>query len=179
VRGSIRAWLPATAVAALLAVALGAAAYFSFVRGSGGFGPSPSPSADIHSKEAVIAAVKHYYDVEAQARKTGNADLIDPVTIGHASLASQNFRAYVAEQAAQGKRSVVVHNYFADWHVAIDRDKATATYSFWLAGHDTDLSGKAIEPDNTTSRGLYRMRLQLTRGIWLVAERDLLQDNVR
>jgi hypothetical protein len=174
----VRAWLPATAVAAVLAVGLGAAAYFTLARGSAGPAPAPSPIVDIHSKEAVMAAVRHYYDVEAEARKTGNADLIDPVTIGHESLASQNFHAYIAEQAAQGKRSVVVRNYFRDWQVAINKDQSTATYTFWLAGHDTDLSGKAIEPDNTTTRGSYRMRLQLSGRLWLAVERDLLKDNV-
>ena len=136
-RGSVRAWLPATAVAVVLAVGLGVAAYFSLVRGSAGSTPAPNPSVDIHSKEAVMAAVRRYYQVEAEARKTGNADLIDPVTTGHASLASQNFHAYVAEQAAQSKRSVVVRNYFRDWQVAVDSEQATATYTFWLTGHWT------------------------------------------
>jgi hypothetical protein len=166
-------------VAAVLALGLGAAAYFTFARGSAGSGPVPSPSVDIHSKEAVMAAVRHYYQVEADARKTGNADLIDPVTTGHASLASQNFHAFVAEQAAQGKRSAVVRNYFRDWQVGISSDKATVTYTFWLTGHDTDLSGNSIEPDNTTTKGSYRMLLRLTGAHWLAVERDLLKDSVR
>ena len=75
-RGSVRGWVPATVVAVLLAVGIGTAAYFTLGRGTGG-SVSPTPSVDLHSKEAVMAAVRNYYDVEAEARKTGNADLID------------------------------------------------------------------------------------------------------
>ena len=86
----MRGWVPATVVAVLLAVGIGTAAYFTLGRGTGG-SVSPTPSVDLHSKEAVMAAVRHYYDVEAEARKTGNADLIDAVTIGHNSIASRTF----------------------------------------------------------------------------------------
>lgn len=178
-RGSVRAWLPATAVAAFLAVGLGAAAYFSFVRGSAGSGPAPSPSTDIHSKEAVMAAVRHYYEVEAEARKTGNADLIDPVTIGHASLASQNFHVFINQQSAKNRRAAIDHNYLSDWAIALSGDHATASYDWWLHGHDTDASsGTAVEPDMTSTKGMYRATLELRAGRWLVAEVQLLQDNV-
>ena len=53
-----------------------------------------------------MAAVRHYYQVEAEARKTGNADLIDPVTTGHSSLASQNFHVFIAEQAANATAGI-------------------------------------------------------------------------
>jgi hypothetical protein len=122
--------------------------------------------------------VKHYYDVEAEARQSGNADLIETVTFGRASLASQNFHAFIAEQTSLGRHGVVLHNYYRDWHVAISGVDATVMYTFWLTGHDTDLSGKPIETDNTTTRGTYRMRLQLVGARWLAVERDLLKDNV-
>ena len=162
----------------VLVIGLGAAAYFTFGRGSAGASPSPTPSVEIHSKEAVIAAVKHYYDVEAEARKTGNADLIDALTVGHTSLASQNFHAFIAEQTALGRRGVVLHNYYRDWQVSVAPEQATVTYTFWLTGHDTDLSGKPVESDNTTSKGSYRMRMRLVRAHWLAVERDLVADNV-
>jgi hypothetical protein len=177
VRGSVKAWVPATVTVLLLAGGIGAAAYYTLGHGTGG-SPSPTPSVDLHSKEAVIAAIKHYYAVEAEARRTGNADLIDAVTIGHNSIASQNFHTFIAEQTASGRRGVVLQNYYADWATKVDRETATAEYKFWLTGYDTDLAGRRVEPDNTTSKGSYRMRLQLTGGYWLVAERDLLQDNV-
>jgi hypothetical protein len=162
-------------VAAALVVGLGAAAYFTFGRGSAGPSPSPTPSLDIHSKEAVMAAIKHYYDVEALARKTGNADLIDSVTIGHASLASQNFHAYVADQAAKGHRSVILESYFADTAIQVSSETATASFTFWLKGHDTDATtGRAVELDNLSRKSHYRMTLQLVQGHWLVVERDLL-----
>jgi hypothetical protein len=173
----VRGWVPATVVAVLLAVGIGTAAYFTLGRGTGG-SVSPTPSVDLHSKEAVMAAVRNYYDVEAEARKTGNADLIDAVTIGHNSIASQNFHVFIAELTAKGKRSVVVQNYYAGWTVEIAGATATVNYKFWLRGHDTDLSGKPVEPDNNTSKGSYRMRLQVVGGQWLAVERNLLQDNV-
>jgi hypothetical protein len=178
-RGAFRAWLPATVVAGVLVIGLGAAAYFTFGRGSVGASPSPIPSVEIHSKEAVIAAVKHYYDVEAEARKTGNADLIDPVTIDHASIASQNFHAFIAEQTAKGKRSVTANNYYQDWAVSVRGDTAEANFTFWAKGHDVDLkTGQPLEADVTTSKGRYLMKLQLRTGAWLAVERQLLRDNV-
>jgi len=93
-------------VAVLLAVGIGTAAYFTLGRGTGG-SVSPTPSVDLHSKEAVMAAVRNYYDVEAEARKTGNADLIDPVTLGHTSLASQNF--HVLHCSAGSRQSPLHH----------------------------------------------------------------------
>jgi hypothetical protein len=161
----------------LLAGGIGAAGYYTLGHGIGS-SPSPTPSIDLHSKEAVIAAIKHYYEVEAEARKTGNADLIDVVTIGHNSIASQNFHAFIAEQTDKGRRGVVIQNYYADWATQIASDTATAEYKFWLRGYDTDLSGTRVEADNTTTKGAYRTQLQLMGGHWLVAERDLLQDNV-
>ena len=163
----------------MLVVGLGVAAYFTLGRGYVGATSSPTPSPDIHSKEGVIAAVKHYYNIEAEARKTGNADLIDPVTIGPASLASQNFHAFIAEQTAKGKRSVTARNYYNDWAVSFGGDRTEARYTFWATGHDIDLAtGGALEADVTTSKGKYLMTMQLKRGVWLAVERQLLQDNV-
>ncbi len=174
----MKAWIPATLVAIVLAVGIGAAAYVSLGRGTSG-STFPSPTLDLHSDAAVIAAIKHYYDVESEARKTGNADLIDPVTLGHASIASQNFHTYVAEQAALGRRSVTVAAYYSNWKVRVSGQSATVFYLFWARGHDINsTTGAAIEADMTTTKGSYRMTLQLTSGTWLVAERDLLQDNV-
>jgi hypothetical protein len=166
-------------VATVLAVGLGAVAYFSFVRGSAGSGSSSSPTVDIHSKEAVIAAVRHYYDVEAEARKTGNADLIDPVTTGHASLASQNFHVFVADQTRRGKRSINVANFFTDWSVVASGDRAAVQYTFWARGHDIEYkTGTPLEPDVTTTKGSYAMTMELRMGVWLAVERRLLRDNV-
>jgi hypothetical protein len=166
-------------VAAVLAVGLGAAAYFTFARGSAGSGPVPSPSVDIHSKEAVMAAVRHYYQVEADARKTGNADLIDPVTIGQGSVASENFHVFIGQQNAKNRRASIDHNYFSDWEIQLGRDRTSARYKWWLHGHDTDASsGNPVEPDMTSTKGIYRATLELRGSQWLVAEVQLLQDNV-
>jgi hypothetical protein len=165
-------------VAALIAIGLVAAVVLprhSFVSAS----PRTSPSPDLHSEAAVIAAVKHYYEVEAAARKSGDESLIDTVTDGQGSFASQNFRTFIAEQAARGKRSVVLHTYFSDWRVTLDVNTATAVYTSWIRGHDIDArSGAALESDVQTSKGVYRMTLHLSRGAWRVVERDLLKDNV-
>jgi hypothetical protein len=178
-RGAVRAWLPATAVAAVLVVGLGGAAYFTLGRGLVGASPSPTPSPDIRSKEAVIAAVKNYYDIEAEARKTGNADLIDPITLGHASIASQNFHVFIAQQEAKNRRAVIDRDYFSGWSVTLNNANATAGYVWWVHGHDTEAStGSAVEADGFSTKGQYSARLALLNGRWLVAEVQLLQDNV-
>ena len=174
----MRGWVPATVVAVLLAVGIGTAAYFTLGRGTGG-SASPTPSVDLHSKEAVMAAVRNYYDVEAEARKTGNADLIDPVTLGHTSLASQNFHVFIAQQAAANRRSIIDHNYFSDWSVTLTAAGATASYRWWLHGHDSDATtGQRVEADMTSTKGAYRATLVLQNVHWLLSEVQLLQDNV-
>jgi hypothetical protein len=178
VRGSVKAWVPATVVAVLLAAGIGTAAYFTLGRGTDG-SPSPTPTSDLHSKEAVIAAIKHYYEVEAEARKTGNADLIDPLTLGHTSLASQNFHAFMTEQASANRRSVIDRNYFSDWSVTLARSGAIASYKWWLHGHDTDAkTGLRIEADMTSTKGSYEAKLVLSGVQWLISEVQLLLDNV-
>jgi len=173
----VKAWVPATVVALLLGVGIGTATYFTLGRGTGGATAAAS-TVDPHSREAVIAAVKHYYEVEAEARRTGNADLIDPVTIGHNSIASQNFHAYVAELATQGKRSIILQNYYSDWATSIIGDKATVTFTFWLKGHDIAAStGEPDETDMLTRKSHYRMILELLQSRWLVSERDLLSQD--
>lgn len=127
----------------------------------------------------MIAAVKHYYDVEAQARRTGNADLIDPVTLDHTSIASQNFHVFVAQQEAKNRRAAIDRNYFSDWSVALSDTGATARYLWWVHGHDTDAhSGAAVEADGFSTKGRYSAGLGFHHGRWLIAEVQLLQDNV-
>ena len=122
-----------------------------------------------------MAAIRHYYDVEAEARKTGNGSPIDSVTTGPNSLASQNFKAFIAQQTGINRRSVILENHFSDWSIKESGDEATASYTFWLQGHDTDAaSGEPVEPDNITSKRDYRILLALSEGRWLVQERQLL-----
>jgi hypothetical protein len=133
----------------------------------------------LHSKEAVMAAVRHYYDVEAEARKTGTADLIDPVTLGHNSIASQNFHAFIAQQAAANRHSIIDRNYFSNWSVSLTPEGARASYKWWLHGHDIDAkTGQRVEADMTSTKGAYRATLILQNMRWLVGEVQLLQDNV-
>ena len=178
--GSVRTWIPAAVVAVVIATLLGAAAAFGLRHPNSASAPAMRPSPDLHSPEAVMAAVRHYYEVEAKARKTGDGSLIDSVTTGPDSLASQNFKAFIAEQTAANRRSVILENHFDGWTISTTGDGATAIYSFWLRGHDLDAgSGQAVEVDSLTSKGRYRMHMQFARGRWLSSERQLLQDNVR
>ena len=177
--GSVRTWIPAAVLALVLTGLLAAGAYFGLRQTKTATTPSPTPSLDIHSEMAVTAAVHHYYDVEAEARRSGNSDLVDGATIGHDSVASYNFRLFMQEQAKKGRRSVVLESHFDNWSVTLDGDRATANYVIWLRGHDTDAtSGNPVEPDQDTSKGSYRMDLLLQAGVWRVVQRQLLQDNV-
>jgi hypothetical protein len=134
-----------------------------------------SPSPPIGTREAVMAAISHYYDVEARARQSGDAGLIDAVTTGPASLASQNFKAFVAEEAAMNRRTVILENRFDKWAVTLSGTTAEANFSFWLVGHDIAAdSSRPVEADGPSQKRRYRMSLELSGSSWLVRQRDLL-----
>jgi hypothetical protein len=165
-------------VATVLAVGLGAVAYFSFVRGSAGSGPSPSPTVDIHSKEAVMAAVRHYYRVIDEARATGRAELLDSVA-QKGSTANNNLRQFLREQAARNRKGLAKAEYFDGWAVQVTGDHATAQYTNWSTGHDIDATTSApLEADLTTAKGRYSASLTLSLGRWLITDATLVQDNV-
>ncbi|MFY9616142.1 MAG: hypothetical protein WAT58_12155 [Candidatus Dormiibacterota bacterium] len=166
-------------MALVVAALLGVAAWFGLRQADTRVVVVPSASVDIHSPEAVMAAVRHYYEVEAEARRTGNGDLIDAVTSGHDSIASYNFRLFIQQEAIKKHRSVTLETHLEKWAVTLDADRASATYVLWLRGHDTDsLTGDAVEPDQNTTKGAYRMDLRLGSGAWKTDQRQLLQNNV-
>ena len=177
VRGSVRAWLPATAVAAVLTVGLAAAAYFSLVRGSAGSGPAPSPSTDIHSKEAVMAAVRHYYEIEDKAGETGNIRLILAVTTGPGTPAYENLKQFFREQGVKNRNSIITRDDFSDWSVAITDTTAVVQYGIVQHGHDIDATTRQpVEADTKTTKGIYKATMKLTRQAWLMHERKLISD---
>jgi hypothetical protein len=174
VNGSVRTWIPATLVAVVVAALLGVGAYFALNRANSTPKSSVSPSPDIHSKAAVMAAIEHYYDVEAEARKTGNGDLIDSVTTGPNSLASQNFKTFIAQESATNRRSVITENHFEAWNVDMTATTAIVSYSYWLRGHDIDpKTATPLEADTTLPKRTYHMTVVLKDGRWLVQERQL------
>jgi hypothetical protein len=176
-RGAFRAWLPATVVAGVLIIGLGAAAYFTFGRGSVGASPSPIPSVEIHSKEAVIAAVKHYYAVTDKARETGDVNSAGSVTTGPGTPAFENFKEFVRQEAAKNRRSVTVADRFGDWNIQLAATTAVAQYSLLQRGHDIDIAtGKAVEADQTTTKGFYSATLNLVGQSWLLFDKTLLHE---
>jgi hypothetical protein len=176
VRDGIRPWLPATATALAVTALVGAAGLA--VLGHGLVAASSPAPPDLHSQQAVIAAIENYYRVEDQARATGNADLIDAVTAGRTSPANQNLRQFVAEQSARGRRAVTIADVFSDWRVAMAGDAATVDYAIVQRGHDIDaVTGRALEADTSTSKGTYRAAVRLTAGRWLLYQDDLVGDS--
>jgi hypothetical protein len=170
----VRGWIPATVVAVLLAVVIGTAAYFTLGRGTGG-SVSPTPSVDLHSKEAVMAAVQNYYAVEDKARQTGDLTLMLAVTEGPGTPAYENFKAFVQEQAGKGHRSVTISDRLSTWAITLNGQTATALYTLVQRGHDTDATtGQAIEPDVSTPASHYKATVRLHGQKWLIYERDLL-----
>jgi hypothetical protein len=164
-------------VAAVLVVGLGAAAYVTLGRGYVGASSSPTPSPDIHSKEAVIAAVKHYYTVLDQARGTGNEALIDTVA-QEGSTANNNLKSFLREQAARNRRGVAKAEYFENWAIEVQGERAQVKYTNWSTGHDIDATSSApLEPDTTTTKGRYSGSFLLGGGRWLATEVTLTQDN--
>jgi hypothetical protein len=137
---------------------------------------TPSPSQQLHSKEAVIAAIAQYYNAEFQARRAGDVTLARAVTVDEGSPAYLNLKEYISEQQQIGKRSVTVEDHFGDWDISLNRDHATALFTFWARGHDISAdTGQPLEPDMTTPKGHYKAILQLVNSNWLLFERDLLQ----
>jgi hypothetical protein len=177
VRPGGRAWIPA--VVLTVVVIAGLLIWYASTRPVhapvGSSSPAPTASPGLHTKEAVIQAVKDYYKVEDQARATGNADLIDSVTVNQDAPANLNFRQFIRVQTAKGKRSVIVADHFKDWDVALNGDKAVASFTFWVHGHDTDLSGTPLEPDQDSVQDRYRATLRLDARGWLMYERDLVK----
>jgi hypothetical protein len=173
---SVKAWMPATLIALVLAIGIGAAAYVTLGRGTAG-SASLSPTLDLHSDAAVIAAVRAYYGAEDKAGETGSVELVRSLTTGPGTPAYENLKQYFIQQAAKNRHSVTVSDRFGDWRVAISGSRATANYSLVQVGHDTDASsGMPVEADVTTPKAAYRATLQLIGNRWLLYERDYLNE---
>lgn len=173
--GSVRTWIPATLVALVVAALIGAGAYFALNRANSTSKAGTSPSADIHSKEAVMAAVQHYYDVENTARRTGAIDPMSSVTGGPGTPAFENLRTFLADQAKKGHRSTSVSDRITDWAITLDGDSADASYVLVQVGHDIDASsGQPVEADMTTPRTHYRAAMRLRDRVWIMFDRQLI-----
>jgi hypothetical protein len=173
----VRGWVPATVVAVLLAVGIGTATYFTLGRGTGG-SVSPTPTVDLHSKAAVMAAVRNYYAVIDQARATGNAALIDGVA-QKGSTANNNLREFLVEQAARNRKGIATAEYFDSWSVDVSGDRAQVQYTNWSTGHDIEATtSKPVEADTTTTKGRYSAVLIVSGGRWLITDAMLIRDNV-
>jgi hypothetical protein len=158
----------------LLAGAIGAAGYYTLGHGIGS-SPSPTPTVDLHSKQAVIAAIKHYYAVEDRARQTGDLRLMLAVTAGPGTPAYENFKAYLLEQSQLGRRAVTVSDQLTAWAITTSGETAIAWYTLVQRGHDTSaMNGQAIEPDMSTPASHYKATMHLYGRTWLVYQRDLL-----
>jgi hypothetical protein len=171
----VKAWVPGTVVAMLLAGGIGAAGYYALGHGIGN-SPSPTPSIDLHSKEAVIAAVRVYYKAEDKAGETGTVDLVRPVTTGPGTPAYENLKLYFLEQAAKNRGSVITADDFSQWDVSLSAARATVQYAIVQHGHDIDLATRLpVETETRTPKGIYKAILELRSSSWLLYQRDLLR----
>jgi hypothetical protein len=171
VTATLRTWMPATTIAILVSIVVSAATVFTVGRQRHAGAAVAGPIPDSMTQQAVMAAIKHYYDVAAEARRSGNVDLIDGVTAGRGSPADIHFREFVAEQAARGRRSLVRENFFSDWRVAVVGSSAYALFSYRLSGQDTDLkTGGPVEPEMLTAWQRLQLTLRLSQGRWLVTD---------
>jgi hypothetical protein len=160
----------------LLAGAIGAAGYYTLGRGISS-SPSPTPTVDPHSKEAVIAAIRAYYKAEDKAGETGTVDLVGPVTTGPGTPAYENLKQYFIEHAAKNRHSVTISDQFGDWQITLAEERATASYSLVQVGHDTEAAtGKPVEADVKTAKTFYRATLEFKGRSWLMYERDYVRE---
>src|SRR5258708_4408786 len=172
-----KAWVPATLVLLLWVAAL--LFWYAYARGAqAGQTPRPGPTLSA-AQTAVIQAVKDYYKVTDEVRRTGDVGLVDSVTFSEGSPANVNFREFMREQEAKSHHSVVVAEYFKDWTVVVNGDDAIAQYTNWSIGHDTDArTGAAIETDQALSKSRYRAALRASQARWLLVTKERTAANV-
>jgi hypothetical protein len=161
----------ATGVVVLLLVAGG-------VLVLGQLGPSPtpptsapptataSPSADASTPEG---ATRAFFDAVIAARRTDNAELLEPFVTSRESSAYRTVAGFLAGQKERGKASITTLLELEDITVAETGDSARLAATLHEAGYDIDLdSGQPLESPVTLDPRSLTVELRRTDGRWKV-----------
>lgn len=131
--------------------------------------PTPTPN---QQEAALIQAIRHYYDVFNQVRSTGDASLIDSVTDPE-GVDRSNVQAFVAQQRANHRLSVITADDFSKWKIKLTATVAIATFDLTISGYDIDASTRQpIESPTTLPPSHITMELRSHDSRWLVFNRQ-------
>jgi len=120
-----------------------------------------------------MQTVRHYYQVFDQVRATGDASLIDSVTDPD-GVDRSNVQAFVAEQRAKNRLSIITADVFSKWKFSINGNVATVSFDHQISGYDIDpATRQPVESPTTLPPDHIVMELRRHDPGWLVFNRQL------
>ncbi len=133
---------------------------------------SPTPSSG--EQEAVLTqAIRHYYQVFDQVRASGDASLINAVTDPD-GVDRSNVLAFVADQRARHRLSVITSDVFSKWKFTVSGSQATVRFDHQISGYDIDSTTRQpVESPTTLPPDHIVMELRLHDTAWLVFNRQV------
>jgi hypothetical protein len=135
--------------------------------------PSPSPT-EAHTPrpspdDGPEAAVRAFFEAFAEARETGDPELIEPYANGTRSSAYQTAAGFLGGQSAVGKASIVTVNELTNFEVDERGDRAVVYFDHRLGGYDIDLeTGEPLETPVVLPVQRKMVELVRVEGSWLV-----------
>ncbi len=128
--------------------------------------PSAVPSPDASTPDG---ATRAFFAAVAEARRTGNAQVILEFTTGPESSAFLTIDGFVQGQRQAGKASVLTKNEIVDPVADITDGTATVVFTHRLEGFDIDLdSGEPLESPTSLPDRKVTVELKKTGGEWKV-----------
>jgi len=177
------AWrLPAIALASVaiaLAVAGGVLLLGRAGPDDGNSSPSPSrvATATPAAEDSPEAAVRAFFEALAEARETGDPDVIEPFVNGTDSSAYQTAAGFLRGQSEVGKGSIVSVQELTDFDVDIDQERAVVQFNLVEGGYDIDLeSGEPLESPVVLPSQRVRAELVRSDGRWLLDSYQAVQE---
>jgi hypothetical protein len=130
---------------------------------------TPTPN---DQEAALMQAVRHYYQVLNQVRATGDISLIDSVTDPD-GVDRSNVQAFMADQRAKGRLSIVTADVFSKWRFNVDARGATVSFDHQISGYDIDAATRQpVESPTTVTPTHMVMELRHHDSGWLVFNRQ-------
>lgn len=122
-------------------------------------------------------AVRAFFAAFAEARETGDPELIEPFVNGTESSAYQTAAGFLRGQSEVGKGSIVTAQELTNFDVESDQESAVVLFDLVEGGYDVDLeSGEPLE--SPVVLPLQRVRAELVRsdGGWLLDSYQAVQE---
>jgi hypothetical protein len=130
---------------------------------------SPSPGSPSMPDDTPEAAVVAFFTAFAEARETGDPELLEPFVNGTDSSAYQTAAGFVMGQHEVGRASVVTINELTNFEVIRERGSATVTFDHRLGGYDIDAdTGEPLESPTVLDTRRKQAVVTEVDGVWLV-----------